>query len=109
MGTPGAASAAGTRIAGASRRLRRFAAARSEDRELLHQLLRSALWTGGSLPFAGSDQDFAVGPAFPAMKLIDRHTPSIAMRRVPRQREKRANQPARAPLNSKKPSHRNIC
>jgi hypothetical protein len=52
-------------------------AGRGEGGKFLGQLLRTAVRASGSLPIAGTDEDFAVAPALFAMKLVNRHEGKI--------------------------------
>jgi hypothetical protein len=80
MRPPRAAEAARTGRAGAGRRLGRLlAAAGGEARHLFRQPLGPTLRTGSSFPMTGADEDLGIGPAFPAMKLINRHGGKIAV------------------------------
>ena len=45
----------------------------SEGGKFLGQLLRAAVRARGPLPIAGTNEDFAVALAFPAMKFVNRH------------------------------------
>jgi hypothetical protein len=73
------AKPARTRHAGAGRRRGGIlAAAGSEDGQFLAQPFGPALWAGGAPPMAGADQDLRVRPAFPAVKLINRHVKNVA-------------------------------
>jgi hypothetical protein len=79
MWTPRAAEAARTWLAAASRRLGRvLTAAGSEQRQLFSQSFGPALWTGSAYLATGAHEDFVILPAFPAMKLINRHGPKVA-------------------------------
>jgi hypothetical protein len=79
MRTPGSAEAAGTGLAGAGRPFGGvLPAAGSEERKLFGQPFGTAFWAGRSLPAAGPDEQFGIRPAFPAMKLINRHGRKIA-------------------------------
>jgi hypothetical protein len=51
---------------------------RSERGKFLRQLLRAAMRTFGVFPIRGADEDFAIVPAFPAMKFINRHGTKLA-------------------------------
>ena len=44
-----------------------------EHRQFFGYLRRAAARAFGSLPFAGTNQDFAVFSAIPAMKFVNRH------------------------------------
>jgi len=79
MRPPCAAEAAGTWLAAASRRLGRvLPAAGSEQRQLLSQPFGPALWARSTCLATGAHKEFGVFPAFPAMKLINRHGRMIA-------------------------------
>jgi hypothetical protein len=78
MGTAGAAHAARARVAGAHR----FGsvgtgAGGREHGQFLFEAGRAAMRAVGSLPVGGTDEEFAVVSAFPAMKLVDWHGPSL--------------------------------
>jgi hypothetical protein len=51
----------------------RARARRSKGGEFLRELLRAAMRALGTFPIASADEDFAVLPAFFAMKLVYRH------------------------------------
>jgi hypothetical protein len=70
----GAAHAAGTRLAGTRRRGGFIGNAGGEYRQFFGELFGTALRAGGSFPFAGADEKFAVSTTFSAMKLVDGHT-----------------------------------
>ena len=79
MLTASAAEAARTGFAGAGRPLGGvLPAAGGEERQLFGQPFGPALGAGRSLPTTGTDQHFGILPAFPAMKLINRHGRKIA-------------------------------
>ena len=53
------------------------ATTRREHGKLLGKFCRIAVRAGGSLPFSGPDQDFAVPAALLAMKFVNRHAEKI--------------------------------
>jgi hypothetical protein len=78
MRSAGAAHAAGARIPAAHGfRGVGTGAGGSEHGQFLFEPGRTAKRAGGSFPIGGSDQDLAVFPAFPAMKLVDWHGPIV--------------------------------
>jgi len=71
-----AATAAATMMPAAAVAGRSFAAGgagRGEGGKFLGQLLRAAMRTPGVFPIGRADEDFAVAPALPAMKFVNRH------------------------------------
>ena len=74
-GSMPAATAAATMMPAAAVAGRSFAAAagRGEGGKFLGQLLRAAMRTPGVFPIRRADEDFAVAPALPAMKFVNRH------------------------------------
>jgi len=53
-------------------------AGRGEGGKFLGQLLRAAMRTPGVFPISRTDEDFAVAPALPAMKFVNRHEGNVA-------------------------------
>ena len=69
-----------TRLACAGRLRGVPGTARCEDRQLLLQPRRAAMWAFRSLPLGGAHEDFAVPVAFVTMKFVDRHGPKVVKR-----------------------------
>ena len=74
-GSMPAATAAATTMPAAAVARRSFAAAasRGEGGKFLGQFLRAAMRAPGFFPIGRADEDFAVAPALPAMKFVNRH------------------------------------
>ena len=70
------ATAAATMMPAAAAVARRSFAAgasRGEGGKFLGQFLRAAMRAPGVFPIRRADEDFAVAPALPAMKFVNRH------------------------------------
>lgn len=75
MGRPGPATSAGAGVACAGREVAAAVGSRAgrEDGELFGEFWGLAMGAEGSFPIAGSDEDFALAPAFFANEFVYRH------------------------------------